>query len=71
MKSNHINLLEGIVKRHPDGFGFLFQMTKNTLMFIFPLVKWVQLLLIDRVKVLVHRKRKAGDRSYFGLSIPF
>ena len=41
-------------------------MITNTLMYIFPPVKWGSALTNDKVRVLVRRKKRGGPRSYFG-----
>ena len=66
MKSRAVNLLEGTIKRHPDGFGFLIPDDSKHPDVYIPSGKMSSALTNDRVKVSVHRKRKGGPRSYFG-----
>ena len=66
MKTKSVNLLEGIVKRHPDGFGFLIPDDSKHPDVYIPSEKMGSALTNDRVKVLVHQKRRGGPRSYFG-----
>lgn len=66
MKSKNSRLLEGIVKRHPDGFGFLIPDNSQHPDVYIPSSKIGSALTNDRVQVLVHQKRKGGARSYFG-----
>ena len=66
MKSKTSFLLEGIVKRHPDGFGFLIPDDHKHPDVYIPSGKMGSALTNDRVQVLVHRKKKEGPRSYFG-----
>ncbi len=66
MKLKNANLLEGIVKRHPDGFGFLIPDDRKHPDVYIPSGKMGSALTNDRVKVLVYQKRRKGPRSYFG-----
>ena len=66
MKRVKPSLLEGILKRHPDGFGFVIPDDKNHPDIYVPSTKIGSALTNDRVEVAVYRKRKGGPRSYFG-----
>ena len=66
MKSRPVHFLEGTVKRHPDGFGFLIPDDNKHPDVYIPSSKMGSALTNDRVKVEVHRKKKEGPRSYFG-----
>ena len=58
--------IEGILKRHPDGFGFVIPDDKNHPDIYIPSAKIGSALTNDRVEALVYQKRKGGDRSYYG-----
>ena len=66
MKSKNARLLEGIVKRHPDGFGFLIPDDSQHPDVYIPSSQIGSALTNDRVQVMVHRKKRGGPRSYFG-----
>ena len=66
MKSKASQLLEGTVKRHPDGFGFLIPDDSDHPDVYIPSGKMGSALTNDRVQVLVYKKRREGPRSYFG-----
>lgn len=66
MKSKHSYLLEGIVKRHPDGFGFFIPDKSGWPDIYIPSGKMGSALTNDRVAVRVYQKRGGGPRSYFG-----
>ncbi|MCZ0933282.1 MAG: ribonuclease R [Oligoflexia bacterium] len=66
MKQTQTGKLEGILKRHPDGFGFVIPDDKNHPDIYIPSAKIGSALTNDRVEVLVYQKRKGGSRSYFG-----
>ena len=58
--------IEGILKRHPDGFGFVIPDDKSHPDIYIPSAKIGSALTNDRVEALVYQKRKGGDRSYYG-----
>ena len=66
MKSKKPNWLEGTLKRHPDGFGFVIPDDKNHPDIYIPSTKMGTALTNDRVQVAVYQKRRGGSRSYFG-----
>ena len=66
MKSKNPRLLKGIVKRHPDGFGFLIPDDSQHPDVYIPSSQIGSALTNDRVQVMVHRKKREGPRSYFG-----
>ena len=59
-------MLEGLVKRHPDGFGFLIPDDSCHPDVYIPESKMGSALTNDRVQVVVYKKRREGARSYFG-----
>ena len=66
MKSKTARFLEGTVKRHPDGYGFLIPDDSKHPDVYIPSSKIGSALTNDRVRILVHRKKRGGPRSYFG-----
>ena len=66
MKQTQTGRIEGILKRHPDGFGFVIPDDKKHPDIYIPSTKIGSALTNDRVEVLVYQKRKGGARSYFG-----
>ena len=66
MKQTKMGHLEGILKRHPDGFGFVIPDDKNHPDIYIPSTKIGSALTNDRVEVVVYQKIKGGPRSYFG-----
>lgn len=66
MKSQRLRLLEGILKRHPDGFAFFIPDDSSHPDVYIPSGKIGSALSNDRVQVRVHQKRGGGPRSCFG-----
>lgn len=65
-KTKNGRLFEGLVKRHPDGFGFFIPDENNFPDVYIPHGNMGSALTNDRVQVLVHKKNKAGHSLYFG-----
>ena len=66
MKSKTACFLEGTVKRHPDGYGFLIPDDNKHPDVYIPSSQMSSALTNDRVRILVRQKRRGGPRSYFG-----
>ena len=66
MKQTQTGKLEGVLKRHPDGFGFVIPDDKSHPDVYIPSTKIGSALTNDRVEALVYQKKKGGDRSYYG-----
>ena len=66
MKQTSKGQIKGILKRHPDGFGFVIPDDKKYPDIYIPSTKIGSALTNDRVSALVYQKRKGGDRSYYG-----
>ena len=66
MKRIRTGRIEGILKRHPDGFGFVIPDDKSHPDVYIPSTKIGSALTNDRVETLVYQKRKGGSQSYYG-----
>ncbi len=66
MKTKNIYFLEGIVKRHPDGFGFLIPDDSKHPDVYIPAGKIGSALTNDRARVSIHKKKGRGKGSVFG-----
>ena len=60
-------LLEGLIKRHPDGFGFFIPDDDKHPDVYIPHSKMGSALTNDRVQVLVYKKNQQASYSHFGL----
>ncbi|MCY4322013.1 MAG: ribonuclease R [Bdellovibrionaceae bacterium] len=66
MKQIQAKQIEGILKRHPDGFGFVIPDDKNHPDIYIPSTKIGSALTNDRVEVLVYKKKRGSTNAYFG-----
>ena len=58
--------LEGILKRHPDGFGFVIPDEEKHPDVYIPLGKMGSALTNDRVQVVVYQRKRQRPHFYFG-----
>lgn len=66
MKQKTGNILEGILKRHPDGFGFVIPDDEKHPDVYIPFGKMGSALTNDRVQIMVYQKKRNRLNSYFG-----
>ena len=66
IKTKNSLLLEGVLKRHPEGFGFFIPDDKNHPDVYIPSGKIGSALTNDRVRVLIQPKRGRRPQSFYG-----